>query len=85
MCVYWINNDWQLRFEFLIPFVQYVNETGRENATSFGIALDITFHPVLVFRLFNHDHKDFTFTERYFVVIVRLTIVERPATSTLIE
>ena len=68
--------------DVVIAFVEDVDETGGEDAAALRIAFDVAFHPVVVFRFLHHDDEDLALAERHFVVVVRLAVVQRTASST---
>lgn len=58
-----------------------MNKTNGKHATARSISFHFTFHPVLIVGPFIEYYDNFTFLELQFIIIVRITVVQCPATS----
>lgn len=56
-----------------------MNEGGREEPPPVRLRFQDALHPVVVLRLLGEDDDDVTLLEGELVLVVRLTVVQRPA------
>ena len=66
----------------VLALVEDVNEAGGEDTATLRVVLDVAFHPVVVFRFFDHNDEDLPFTEGHLIVVVRLAVVQRATSAT---